>query len=211
MPSKLVRRYKRKKRRNPDDAPASSSSSGGLIALGEIGEYVIPGFAGFATARLGTRIAAVQIGKRRPTWGKHAGAAAAVLAFVAAWTLAHRVKVLKKYQLPLVIGSGLAAIQSLIQLYMPGLGWMVSDASTELDAGTQVQQVTAGAAASQLPAGLSPVNDDPSNFVYSDAYDAGRMDSQQQAADQQAANTSGTVDESMFDDLDEQQNMGIFG
>ena len=194
MPSKLVRRYK-KKRRNPDEGGGGGSSN--PTALAEIGEYVLPGFAGFAASRFLTRVAAVQIAKRKPSWGKHAGAVAAVGAFLSAWLLAHRVKQLRKYHFPLVIGSAIAAAQSLVQLYFPSLGWMVADASTELDAGQQIQQLSAGGqqAAAPLPAGLTPVQDDPADYVYNDTFNAGRMDQQQADADAQ-------IDE--LEDMDQQ-------
>lgn len=202
MPSKLVRRYRRKKKRNPD----GEGSSGGRnpTAIGEVVEYVLPGFGGFAASRLLTRVAAVQIEKRKPSWGKHAGALAAVGAFMSAWLLAHKVKQLRAYHLPIVIGAGLAAIQSLLQLYLPQFGWIVADASPELDASGSVAAMTAGSA-QQLPTGLTAVNDDPANYVYNDAYNSGRMDQQQADAD------AGGVTDDDLDDLDlDQQTVGAY-
>jgi len=203
MPSKLVKRYRRKKRRNPDSDSGGSSSS---LAIGEIGEYVLPGFAGFAVARFTTRVAATQIAKRKPAWAKHAGGIAALAAFFSAWLLVHRVKQLRKYHLPLVIGAGLAALQSIIQLYVPRLGWMVADASPDLAAADQVQQMSAGQrAAAALPAGLTAVDDNPADYVYNDSYDPGRLDHAQQQAD-----STGTAADSLSDIDFEEQQMGSY-
>jgi hypothetical protein len=136
-------------------------------------EYVAPGFGGFAATRFLTRVASTQVAQRAPSWGKHAGAVASVGSFLAAWFLAHKVKWLEKYHTPIVVGSAIAALQSLLQLYLPNaLGWMVSDATPEL----------AGAAQSKLSAQdqqlaqmrLQPTDEDPNEFIYNDAYDAGR-------------------------------------
>ena len=205
--ARLNRRYRKRKRRNPDSPPSSSS---GPPLLAEIGEFVLPGFAGFAATRFGTRIAAQQIGQRYPntSWGKHAGAVASVGAFVAAWMLAHKWKWLAKYQTPLVVGSAIAAIQSIIQLYVPKLGWMIADASPDLAAnGTSQLQTGGGGTTSALPPGMTPVNDDPNLYVYNDQYDAGNY-AQPATGSQQAAPATQNTDN--YDDLAVDDSMGIF-
>lgn len=137
----------------------------------ELLEFVGPGFAAFAATRLGTRIATTQVAKLKPSMSKHAGAGISVAAFLAAWFLAHRVKFLEKYHTPITVGAAIAALQSLIQLYIPKLGWMVADASPELDA------AAIAAATPQLAAvnpDLQQVDDDPNEYTYNDSYDAGR-------------------------------------
>ena len=133
-------------------------------------EFVVPGFGGFAASRFVTRAAATQIAKRAPSWGKHAGAVAAVGSFLAAWFLAHRWSALAKHHTPIVVGSAIAGLQSLIQLYIPALGWIVGDATPELAAGQQQSDLTL---AQSMPH-LLPTNDDPNEYTYNDAYDAGR-------------------------------------
>jgi hypothetical protein len=175
-------------------------------------EYVVPGFAGFAVTRLGTRIAATQIAKYNPSWAKHAGAAASIGTFLAAWLLAHRVKFLAKYQAPLMVGSAIAAIQSLIQLYVPMLGWAVSDATPELAAGTQSVTLPPGAE------NLVPVNDDdPDAYTYNDSYDPGSYAAAQQGPTQQTNSATGVQqpaqagsqsDEDLLADLDLDEMQG---
>lgn len=180
--------------------------------MSEIGEFVLPGFGAFAATRFLTRTATTQIESRKPTWGKHAGALASVGSFLAAWLLAHRVKWLAKYQTPLVVGSALAALQSLIQLYVPQLGWVVSDASPELAAGSDA--TSAAVAASTLPAGMTVVDDDPNLYVYDNQYDGGRY--AQPASGKPNPSATAQASNDQYNDLavddanQSAQNMGIF-
>lgn len=205
------KRLKRRYGRNRSDGESSFKRNPPLAT--DVMEWVGPGFAGFAVARFTTRIAATQIAKRKPRLGKHAGAAAAIAAFLAAWFLANRWKAISKWQMPIVVGAGLAAIQSLIQLYIPKLGWMVSDATPELEQRNQ------HAGPSELPDGSEFVEDDPDDYVYDERYDAGRTGAPQQTADARAAGAGAaqqTSDEDMLADLDledvagQTQSMGIF-
>jgi hypothetical protein len=199
---RLHRRY-RKRRKNPEGG--SPRANPPLIQ--ELGEFIAPGFVGFAATRFGTRIAATQIAKRKPGWAKHAGAVASISAFLAAWLLAHRVKALAKYQMPIAVGAGLAALQSIIQLYIPKLGWIVADASPEM------QAMPIATAPAQLPAGLQYVDEDPAHYTYNDAYDAGRYNT---GAAPAPAHIPDDGDEVIDIDLDQgpeesMQGVGIFG
>ena len=145
----------------------------------DVAEYVIPGFAAFAVDRLLTRFFAVQIAKRAPKWAKHAGALAAVGAFAASWWGAHRVKYLEKYHHPIVVGSGLAAALSLVQLYIPKLSAALGQpcpepAPKQLAAPVAVarQIQTPAPAPAPIPAGFQPTTASEWH-VYNDAYDAG--------------------------------------
>lgn len=171
--ARASRRF-RKKRRNPD-----SSFKRNPPLVSEVMGWAIPGFVGFAAARGVTRIASNQIAQRAPSMTKHAGALAAVSAFVASWFLVNRIKFLEKYHTPIVVGAGIAMAQSLIQLYVPQLGWLLADPSTDVDtadatiaAGSSSTAVAAVASA-PLPAGMTSTTDDPNDYVYNDAYDGG--------------------------------------
>lgn len=163
--SRLHRRYGKAKR-NPGSAPKANPP-----LFTDLVEFVGPGFGGFAVGRFVTRVASTQIAQRAPSWGKHAGAAGAVGTFLAAWFLGHKVKWLEKYHTPITVGAAIAAIQSLIQLYLPSLGWVVSDATPEIAAAATATQ---GLAVAPVNPNLLPTNDDPNEFTYNDSYDAGR-------------------------------------
>lgn len=192
---RLHRRYR--KRRQSESAPRRNPPM-----IMELLEFIGPGFAAFGLTRLGTRIAAQSIAKRKPSWGKHAGALASVGAFLSAWLLANRVKMLERYHTPIAVGAGIAALQSLVQLYIPKLGWMVADASPELEAAA-TQQAVAAAAPPQLPDDLEYVDEDPDLYSsYADPDAAGRY----ATGAPQAAHVPDDAD------LDEaMQGLGAFG
>jgi hypothetical protein len=90
-------------------------------------KFVLPGLGGYAATRFMSRIAYGQIRKRWPRAGKHAGVIASLGSFLAAWYLVHRFKRLAPYHTPIVVGSGIAALQTVVQAYIPKYGWIVSD------------------------------------------------------------------------------------
>lgn len=137
--------------------------------LAELAPWVGGGFAGFMISRAFARVAADQVGKRKPSWGRHIGAVAAVASFAASWFLVQRVKVLEKYHMPIALGSALAALQSVLQIYVPKIGWVLGDPTPDaLPAAPE-------SAVSQLAAqGMQVVDEDPNEFVYNDSFDAGR-------------------------------------
>lgn len=164
--SRLHKRYGKKPRSNP--APRHNPP-----LLTDLAEFVLPGFGSFAASRFVTRVASTQVEQRFPSWGKHAGALAAAGSFLAAWFLAHKWRWLEKWHTPIVVGSAIAGLQSVTQLYIPALGWIVSDATPELAAGAQTQQIAAQTQATL--AQLQPTNFDPNEYTYDERYDAGRM------------------------------------
>jgi hypothetical protein len=155
---------------------------------------ILPGFVAFAATRFVTRTAALQIAKRWPKYAKHAGAMASIGTFATAWLGAHRVKTLEKYHDMIVIGSGIAAIQSLVQLYLPAFGWVVSDCSPQLGAAPaqkllaaqtaaqqQQQQLSGAGRPARIPQGFKPTTANEW-FTYNDAYDAGGYRGKTEAA-----------------------------
>ena len=215
------RRYRNRAKSNP--APKRNPPLGM-----DLMQDILPGFAAFATSRFVTRIATTQVAKRWPKVGKHAGAIAAVGTAAAAYLGAHRVKFLAPYHHPIVIGAALAAAQSLIQLYIPAIGWMVSDATPgTLPAGTTVtatltaaqQQQQAALQTPAVPDGFDEV-DANSWFSYNDAFDAGSYHGKQAApaAAPQASPTSSnapssaqsTMDPNDTSDLLDNSDLGLF-
>lgn len=166
-------------------------------------EYIGPGFAGFAATRLLTRIATQQVAKRKLSLGKHAGVGISVGAFLAAWFLGNRVKFLSRWHTPIVVGAAIAAGQSILQLYFPKLGWMVSDATQpELDA--------AALQADQLPhPDLQVIDDDPNEYTYNDSFDAGRM-SKIAPAQEHMQGKNDMSDLAIEDAVGQSGNLGVF-
>lgn len=208
--ARLHRRYKHRKTRRTSSDPAPRSPRRNPPLMTDMVEWVAPGFGGFAVTRFLTRVAATQIEKRKPSWGKHAGALASVASFLSAWYLANRWKLLAKYHTPITVGAAIAGIQSLIQLYIPKLGWMVADASPELDA-TAAGALSAPTA-QQL--NLVPVHDDPNEYTYNDAYDAGRYSKTGASPPIMGPTGSGHQEDlsdlAIDDAIGQTQNLGVF-
>lgn len=204
MRSRLHRRYG--KRRDRARSGSGSEPRRNPPLMSDLVEWVGPGFASFAATRFATRVAATQIAKRKPSWGKHAGAGVSIGAFLAAWFLGHRLKWLGKYHTPITVGAAIAALQSLIQLYIPKLGWMVSDASPELAAAEPTADPLSVAAAQHQ---LRPVNEDPNEYTYNDSYDAGRYSPAQQGA---GGGSDGVdpADLQVDDMMGQSANLGVF-
>lgn len=214
--SKLVNRIKRRRSLSRNPAPSANPPM-----LQDMAELVGPGFGAFATTRLATRAAQTQIEKRWPGWGKHAGAVASIGSFLAAWFLAHRWKPLERFHTPIVMGAGIAAAQSLLQLYVPRLGWVVSDASADAQA-TTTTTVTNNGTQIQATSGSEDdfeIVDENAWYAYNDARDPGptyQRARQQNAQRQPAAENPAqqavqpSDDDSIFDVLedDEMQAQG---
>jgi hypothetical protein len=195
--ARLHKRYRNRRKSREGSAPRRNPPM-----IQELGEFIGPGFAAFAATRFGSRVAATQIAKKKPSWGKHAGAIASVAAFAAAWLLAHRVKWLAKYHTPIAVGAGIAALQSLIQLYVPKLGWMVADATPEIHA-------AAAPAQPQLSPNFEVLDEDPSIYTYNDSYDAGRYS----GSTSPTGTTSGVapVDDEIDMDLEQEDSLMSVG
>lgn len=202
--ARIARRYRKKPKKN-----TSSSSRSNPTAVGDVVEFVAPGFAAYAITRFGTRIAAQLVAKKKPSLGKHAGAITGIGVVAAVWLLAYRLKWLHKYHTPIVVGSALATIASLIQLYIPRLGWM-------LDVTGDAKQV----AGPQVPQDVQVLEgEDPENYVYDDRYDAGHhgtetIGSQPQYQPPTGSQSTSVTGDDLMDmemETDDAQTMGIFG
>lgn len=203
--SKLARRHRRRKfKKNPSSSPKRNPP-----ITADLLEWVAPGFAGFASTRLLTRVVQTQIAKRAPKASKHAGAIASIGSFLAAWLLGHRVSMISKYHTPITVGAAIAAAQSILQIYAPNaLGWMVSDASPAIAKVAQPAQMQA------LPDNVQEIPDDGRWFSYNEAYDGGRYGSLSKSTTQQptiadAAEGSAEIGDPQAGD--EELAAGIFG
>jgi hypothetical protein len=95
--------------------------------LTDFAEFIVPGFAGYAGTRFTSRVAHQMLLKRWPKLAKHGSVLSTFGAATAAWLLVHRIKRLEKYHTPVVVGAGIAALQTVVQAYVPKYGWLVSD------------------------------------------------------------------------------------
>jgi hypothetical protein len=124
--SKRTGKRMRVKYVNPG-ALVSASPSANPPLLTDLAEFIVPGFAGYAATRLLARVTYVQLSKKWPKASRHLAAGSGVGAFLASWYLLHHVERLKKYHTPATVGAAIAALQTIVQTYLPKFGWIVSD------------------------------------------------------------------------------------
>lgn len=198
--ARLHRRYRKRRARTESSPPRHNPP-----LFSDLMQWFGPGFLSFAATRFVTRVAATQIAKKKPSWGRHAGAIASIGSFLAAWYLGHRWSVISRYHTPTTVGSGIAAAQSLIQLYIPKLGWMISDASPEIE-GTQLAIAQADPASSALV----PVNEDPNEYTYNDEFDPGRYATPPTSGPGGPAPRNDYSDLAIDDAIGQSQNLGVF-
>lgn len=205
---RLHKRYQKRYKRNPDGGGGRPNPP----LLTDLAEFIGPGFGAFAATRLLTRISSTALARSKPTWAKHAGALTSIGSFLAAWWGAHRIKILERHHTPIVVGSAIAAIQSIIQLYIPRLGWMIADASPQIESESLKLQ-DGGTAANgnkpPLPPDLEYLDEeDPNLYTYNDSFDSGRTGASAAAA--RASDDDKILSDLNLDDTDD-INLGSLG
>ena len=93
-------------------------------------EDMAPAVGGFVGTRLISRIARVQVSKRLPALGKHAGPLAGALSLLLIWALTSKLKSLHRYKAPAMIGATLALLATIVRTYMPNLAWLFDESAT---------------------------------------------------------------------------------
>src|SRR5690606_29093616 len=111
---------------------------------------------GYAGTRLLQRIAYAQLSKRFPKAARHLAAGSGLAVFAAVWFLLHRIKRLEKYHTPAAVGSAIAALQTIVQTYLPKFGWMVSDFQPTIGSSTAPAQIKAASSAAAPAAAALP-------------------------------------------------------
>jgi hypothetical protein len=111
----------------------------------ELTSQILPGVGGYAVARLVGRIVRTIISKKFPALAKHGAVGGNILGLLAAWYGAGKIKQLRSAQTAITVGSGIAVIQSIIQVYLPGLAWIFDAQET-------------AAAPAATPQGMGAVN-----------------------------------------------------
>lgn len=206
--ARLHRRYGKRRKRSVASAPRPNPP-----LMEDLVNWVAPGFAGFAVSRFATRLATTQVAKWKPELGKHAGALAAAGSFLAAWYLGSRVKVTSAYHTPITVGAAIAGLQSLVQIYFPALGWMVADATPELAATSTAALTPDAASLAVANLDLKPTDDDPNEFMYTDAFDPGRYGAPATsgpAASNDDTSGADIADLQIDDAIGQNQNLGVF-
>jgi hypothetical protein len=129
LTKKVAGRKKRKSRpiKNPETGLVAASSGFLSQTWSEIANAAVPGLVAYGCTRAVGRMA-YKIGKRRsPAFAKHAGPLASVLFAGGASYAARKFDYLAKWDLSITVGAWIAAIQSVVQTYIPQYGWILND------------------------------------------------------------------------------------
>jgi len=90
-------------------------------------ELVLPGVAAYAGTRIAGRIG-YAIGRRRSAaMARHLVPLSSLAAAIAAIILAGKWEKLSAYKTGIMVGSGIAAVQSVLQAYVPQWAWVLAD------------------------------------------------------------------------------------
>lgn len=116
--SKLARyRSKRPKKKNPITESAAV----------DFGMQVGAGFAGYTATRFAMRMMYSQAVKRWPQLAQHLGVLTSAVTATGVYFGTRYWDRAEEYNQSATIGAGIAVLQSIIQTYVPKLGWIVSD------------------------------------------------------------------------------------
>lgn len=151
-----ARKYRKNRRASGTPRP-----NPGIVA--DLARDLLPAVAGFVGSRLTTRMVTLMVAKKWPRFAQHAGAIWSVGLSAAAYFGADKIKSISKYQEGIFIGTSLATVATVVQSYIPALGWMFAEVRpAELAPPQDAEQLTAGDYGN------------PYGGEYNDAFDAGR-------------------------------------
>jgi len=114
--------------------------------------FILPAFGSYAATRLLSRIVYSIVAKKWPRLSPHAGALAALTSFGGLWFAGHKIKRLAPFHDALVVGSGVAALATVVRTYVPKYGWIVADPKPE-DYALAPAAIPAALPGAQEPAG----------------------------------------------------------
>lgn len=109
-------------------------------------ELILPGIAAYASVRVAGRIACKLGNRKSKKLGKHLSPLCAILVAAGEWLAVHKIQRLKQYHAGVVIGSSIAAAQTVLQTYVPQYSWILND--------YHLDEVNAKLAGKKTPNGL---------------------------------------------------------
>jgi hypothetical protein len=116
------------KKRRAKKAAASTTSNPPLKE--DFLETILPGLGSYAITRIAARVAYNMSKKKNAKIARHAAPVAAVATAAAAWYGANKIAA-KDYHDGIILGSSIAAAQTVIQHYIPQYGWILDDVHME--------------------------------------------------------------------------------
>jgi hypothetical protein len=145
--ARLTRSVAKRKKR----AKAATSNPGAIGSIvDDVTTVILPGVAAYALGRLSGRIAYRLARKRSLKLARHAGALVPSATALIAYVATAKVDKAQDYQMPVMVGTGIAAAQSFAQAYFPQWSWILND--YHMDDVLPRQQLAQPSAAAALPA-----------------------------------------------------------
>lgn len=97
-------------------------SMGGLKT--QLATFVGPAAGGYIATRVVNRMARTSLAQRFPRVGRHSGPLASLFALALIYVTAKKWSKIQRYQTPIVAGATIAAVQAIIETYLPKLSWL---------------------------------------------------------------------------------------
>lgn len=115
-------------KKNPSSPPAAAETSGFLgDAWTELTALALPGLAAYGGGKATGWIVYRMAKKKSKRFAKHAGPVGSLAFALGASYAAKRIEKLRPYEMPIVIGAWIAALQNFLTTYLPRYGWILSD------------------------------------------------------------------------------------
>lgn len=129
MASKLSRNRRRRARRNPESETGTPSRRLKKVVV-DTAYDAGAAFAAYAATRVVGRLAYGQAAKRWPGASRHVAVLASVASVAGAHYLAEFWDDAAKYEDALMMGAGVAAVQAVVQTYVPQYAYILADWQT---------------------------------------------------------------------------------
>lgn len=127
-----VARFLKKAKKKAPKAERTPRSNPSTTALMELGTTIGAGAGAYAANRLGTALIVKVLGSRLGAIGKHLSPMASLGLAALIWFVAERWAALRRYGTSIIVGSGIAVVQTILNRYLPGIEVLLNSASVPL-------------------------------------------------------------------------------
>lgn len=183
-PTKPIAVSKRRRRRARATPRANPSPNPPMLV--DLTNVLLPGFGAYTATRALSRIVYALVSRRSERWSKHAHAAAGLVTFAGAWFLGHRWEKIAPYHDGILIGSGIAAMQGVVQTYLPEkYRWVLADPQASDYSGARIIPPAPASAANDTMHTMADSDDDDILRDYDE-----RIDRMQEQATRRRANAA---------------------
>lgn len=119
--NKVAKFLKKAAKRRAAKEPKKARSNPSTTALMELGTTVGAGAGAYAANRLGTALIVKLLGNRLGAFGRHLSPLASVGLAALIWYIAEKWSTLRRHGTSVIVGSGIAVVQTVLNRYLPGI------------------------------------------------------------------------------------------